>query len=337
LVRFSALEVSVRLYLAGGEAWYDTLLHLGVKNILFSYYYFREMYSKDGFRAQRMLSFLAAAQKKGYSFMLDSGAYTYQAKAAQPGNTLPEPASYFHEYKTFLEQHGHLFDIIVEFDIDHSGVTHRNGQPVVVQDVDRWTNELLVMPTIGPRIMPVYHAHRGEKWLLDWLAATESPFVGISSSTGTNVGVTQAAIAKCHLWGKFVHGFAQTRIKTELKFTDWDSVDSTTWLRADKYGGTCIFRNDKFIVLDHKHKADRAKYRDYWEAIGLDFSLVMKDDLETMRKATIIAWRELANFLERQGAVKRKGRLPYLLEAMASGLLQPGDEHPKLKLLGSSQ
>lgn len=320
----------MNLFLAGGEQWSDTLLQLGVPNILFSYFYFRQKLAKDGAAGFLQLKKLRAAKKLGYRFMLDSGAFTYQMKADQVGRSLPNPEGYHREYLDFLLDYGDIFDVICELDIDGVVNDPKTGQPITVQQVDEWTNDLLEHESLRKKIMPVYHEHRGLAWFDDWCADVQSPLMGISSEFGVNVGSTQALIARAHRWGKYVHGFAQTRIKTDLKWTTWDSVDSTTWLRADQYGGTMIWRNNQLIVLDHKHKADRGKYRQWFEGWGLDFNKVMADDLETMRHATIITWREMAKFFS------KKGKLPYLYEAMIIEGKNP-TVHPKLKELKESQ
>jgi hypothetical protein len=298
---------------------------MGVKNQLLSYYYFRQALRsrKEGesVKARQMLARMRLAKGKGYSFMLDSGAFTYQMKSNQGGSGLPPAQTYFEEYYAFVAEYHDLFDIIVEFDVD--GLKAADGKTISLDWVDDHTNRLLDLPGAGPKIMPVFHRVRGQKWIQDWLVEMGSPYIGLSSgSVADDLGWTMKTIALCHRFGKFVHGFGQTRIKTDIKHTRFDSVDSTTWLRADKYGGTCIFMNGKFIVLDHLHKADRAKYKTYWESWGLDFGKVKKDDLETMRMGTIIAWRELALYME-----SKQKEVPYLYKAMISGNW-PLAEHP---------
>lgn len=304
----------MRLALAGGEAWFDTLVHLGVPNILFSYYYFRsKLYGgKDSSSGLQLLRKMRAAKKKGYFFILDSGAFTYQQKLALPGARLPSPHPYFAEYKDFLIEYADVFDIVLELDVDGYVNDPKTGKLLDTEQTNEWINELLDVPHLAVKVMPVFHAHRGQMWLDDWLADPRSPYIALSSMMAAGVGPSQVAIAKSHRWGKFVHGLAQTKIKTDLKWTAWDSVDSSTWLRADQFGGTMIWRNNKLIVLDHKHKADRAKFKDWFESWGLDFDKVMRDDLETMRYATIITWREMALYFG------RRGKPPYLYDAMVN-------------------
>ena len=311
------------LHFAGGEAWSNLLLDMGVKYQLMSYFYFRTKFAGRGRGALDLLARMRRAQQKGYKFMLDSGAFTYQA--TRDKSRLPPPKAYFREFKRFVQEYGDLFHIICEFDVDET-VMDENGKLVEVEQVDEWTNELIqIDASLCDRIMPVYHAHRGEKWLDDWLLDTSSPLIGYGSS---NQGSGEAAawISKVHRFGKFCHGLAQTRVRTDMKYTPFDSVDSTTWLRADKYGGTCIFDGGRFIVLDHLHKADRRIYRSYFEKWGLDWKLIEKDDLHELRLSTIIAWRELANHLEAEWYTRTGGKHPYLYQAALDGVAF--QEHP---------
>ena len=311
----------MKLYFAGGEAWSNLLLDMGVKYQLFSYFYFRTSLRSNGSKARQLLARLRRAKEAGYGFMLDSGAFTYQVKQGS-NQQLPPPRAYFEEYKSFISKFGDLFDVIADLDI--AGVKDPETDRIIdIGKVDDWTNELLT--EFGWKIMPVWHASYGSKWLRDWLLDTGSPYVGFASDAQ---GAGQF-ISAAHRFGKAVHGFGQTRIKTDLKYTPFDSVDSTTWLRADKFGGTCIFRNGKWIVLDHLHKADRRLYRDYFESWGLDFKKIMEDDLHELRLSTIIAWRELANHFERQTYVRTSGKQPYLLEMALKGTLPK--THPLIK------
>jgi hypothetical protein len=323
----------MRLYFAGGEAWADLLLDMGVKNILFSFFYFRGMLRSDSGKARTLLARMRLAQSKGYSFFLDSGAFTYQERARLQVGSVPPPERYWEEYKRFVFDYGDIFDQIAELDIDFYGVKDSDGNTVDTRRVDDWTNELLSEPGIQYRVVPCYHLHRGEKWLKDWLIDTRSPLIALGSAAAitSSGGGAASIIHLCHRFGKAVHGFAQTQIKTTLKLTPYDSVDSTTWLRADKYGGTCIFINDQFIVLDHLHKADRAKYRTYFESLGLDFKKVMEDDLETMRLATISAWRDLALSYERKFHFLG-GKPPYLVQLLKEHGRLPG-VHPMVTKL----
>jgi hypothetical protein len=315
------------IYLAGAESWCDTLLDMGVKNQLYSFYYWRTaLHSRGGQKALAQLSRMRRAKKKGYSFFLDSGAFTFQANSSQGKGNMPAPKAYFRDYIDFLAEYHDLFDIVAEFDVDNWAIDPLTEKPVTTDQANEWILEMLDMEGLGPKVMPVYHQHRGQLWLRDWMETTASPYIGRASSDVQGSG---AAIAMAHRYGKHIHGFGQTRIKTDLKYLNFDSVDSITWLRADKFGGSMIYRNGTMIILDHLHKADRRIYADWYESWGLDFKLILKDDLHENRKATIISWREMSNAFERTAALRGGGRVkrPYLLDMHLKGKPIP-EVHP---------
>jgi hypothetical protein len=148
--------------------------------------------------------------------------------------------------------------------------------------------------------------------------------MGIGSE---DVDVVVETINYGHYAGKYIHGFGQTQVKTLLTKTNYDSVDSTTWLNGDKFGTTYIFENGKFITYDLDHKLDRLKHEDYYKKWGLDFNKVKEDDLATMRMASIIAWRELALEFYRKWLARTDGGKYPLLYTMHLENRVP-TEHP---------
>lgn len=330
----------MQIFLAGADAWADLLMDMGVRNQLMSFYYFRTALRSSGHKALSILARMKRAHDKGYRFMLDSGAFTYQLKAKK--QPMPPPRAYYDEYLEFIYKYHHLFDIIAEFDIDGTVMVDRAGNTVTfdpqhpdealknggnwveTHDVDVWTNILLNEKSVRSKILPVYHPTRKIGWLEDWLLDTRSPLVGFGSDSENAAPI----IALCHRWGKWVHGFGQTRIKTDIKYTHFDSVDSSTWLRSDKYGGTMIFQSDQLIVIDNLHKDRRRSYKNYYERWGLDFNKIIKDDLQENRLATIVCWRELSNSFERKAVIRNKGRYPFLWEMHRDGKVPL--EHPLL-------
>lgn len=311
----------MHLYLAGAETWGNLLMDMGVKNSLFSYFYLRTQMERNGpgAKLRALFSRMERAKKKGYRFFLDSGAFTYQVNKKQQKS----PKLYFEEFRDFVFEYHYLFDIIAEFDVE--GCKDGHGGTIPLTQVDEWTDSMLEVSELRRKIMPVYHDARGHKWLSAWLADTRSPLVGYGSDVGAQFA--GPVISDAHRWGKWIHGFGQTGVNTTLRYTAFDSVDSSTWLRGDKYGGTCIYTQSKLIVLDHQHKGDRARYKWYFDQWGLDWKKLAADDLHEVRKSTIIAWRELANALENSATV-RGHKHPYLYRLADAG--KTPAEHPML-------
>lgn len=344
-----------------------------------------------------MLDQMKAAKAMGYFFILDSGAYTYQAKQSSElkerleeaglkksdvdtlgvdkvmetlsklglstaSAVLPEPRKYFEEYRAFCTQYGHLFDIMVELDIE--GCLDGKGGYLTQSTIDSWTDELLQGPH-AQKIMPVYHPQRGLTWLRDWLMDTSSPYVGFGSDPA-QADAASGLIARIHKAGKWVHGFGQAGLKSTLKRRPFDSVDASTWLRADKYGGSFLIRQSateemlSITVLTHKEKgADplyavkgkikqirmaqgvpeeeagkglevlpatggkRRMFDAFYRKHGLDPKAIYKDDLDANRRATLIAWREICKHYE-----SMPWQPPYLWQWTQDGVCPL--EHPIL-------
>lgn len=313
----------MRLYLAGGEVWSPLLIQMGVRNQLLSFYYFREKlldYRRGGMEeVLKLLALLRRAQAEGYRFMLDSGAFTYRQSLRRGVKGLPPADVYFRQYADFLLEHGDLFDVFVELDIEGHGV-NENGTTVDIQQTTDWSYELMDLPEIGWRTMQIYHTSRGVSWLRRALANTLSPYLGIGSGM-INYGEVAATIALARRWGKATHGFGMTKVNTDMRFhKDFFSVDSSTWLRSDKYGGTTIYDCGKFIVFDSSRKRERVRFHNWYKKWGIDFDKILADDLNENRVASITAWRELANDLERHW-LQRSGKYPYLYDAAIKGRL----------------
>lgn len=312
----------MKLLLAGGEAWWDTFRKYGIRYILFSYHYLR---TQRDFR--QMTAWMRECKEKGhphgpYFFMLDSGAFTFQINKRP--EELQEPLdAYADEFINFLanDECTDLFDVVAELDVyaDKPGV---EGW----ERVHEWRDRLY--ETVGDRLMPVLHdVHEESYW--QELLNLGLPYVGISSNIGTSGSVgtvsrMQRLTAQAHRKGVKVHAFGMTRLQTDMKYLrNLDTVDSTTWLRADKYGGTFIFHRGYLRILNHLQKEQRAFYRGYFRRIGLNPDKILgthmehdancpgpnsltpdceacRDQLHELRASSLIAWREMALRFDRE-------------------------------------
>ena len=303
------------IYLAGGEVETLTraLLDNGVKNILYSFYYIHQM------KKERFIARMQAAYPD-VSWFLDSGAFTYAVfSKADPGRLMP-----VHEYKrlyfNYIDEFGFPYDRITELDIEFE-------LPVCTMElIDGWREEMLTRwPDLN--ITPVWHSWRTwERWT-HYCRDKRIKTLAIGRSSG-DAGMHRRLLMEARRWGKPVHGFAMTRINSELKLVPMDSVDSTSWVMGQKYGTTYIFRANKFIVLakDNGGKAKRRLYKGYYKAIGCDPDLIMADDVAEVRKSNIIAWRNLSARFEEMR--KRMGQSIH--EGWPVGFV-PGDPVPEAR------
>ena len=318
------------MHLAGAENWHDHLLEHQCPYQLYSFFYMRSAALKHTPKMTRMFNDLRQARKLGYRFILDSGAFTFQQaamKVKEGGEKLPGPEEYFEQYVQFLNDTWDIWHIIIEFDVD--GFQEPGGRLWTKDDVDERTDSLLDDPRFGTKIMPVYHTSRGEQWLTDWLSDLRSPYVAYASG---NQGSAEKVIGLSHTYGKWIHGLAQASVNTDLRYQTWDSVDSSTWITAEKYGRTMLFHNGKLIILDKDHKAERANYREWYKARGLDLKKILADDLHENRLAATYSWREISAHLAAAAKARTKGKAPYLAQYLFDSGKMPS-YHPYLRHL----
>lgn len=292
-----------RIYLAGAESGplSDELEENDVKHILYSYFWISK---KDHERT--MVERIKRGREIGIRYLLDSGAFTYQ-DAATASEQMP-----FHVYRAryakFVQTYGELFEACAELDVecaDIPGVGY-----VDVEQVAGWREEMIEK---APRasIMPVWHF--GTRTREEWDSYCDHPhisYIGVGSTHAgaefNQVGVFSALIARAHKNGKRVHGMAATKIKTQLLQLKYDSVDSASWLSAQKFGTTFIFKGGQWIVLDKTQKHRRRAFRMHFKKVGVDYEALEADKAKELRHAAIIAWRDLGEHLMRKRAAMHK-------------------------------
>lgn len=275
------------IFLAGGEIEKLTrsLLDNGIKHLLYSYYYILR-FSKEGF-VDRMKQ-----EYPDVKWFLDSGAFTYATVVAAGGNRkLPPPERYKDLYIDYVRDFGRGFYRIAELDVD--GVLTKDGTQLVEYPVVcDWLEELLQTFPDYP-VMPTYHGWRPRE---DWTRYCEDPRVRcLAIGRGTKgLGRQRMLVMEAQKWKKPVHGFAMTKFQSTLKMVPYDSVDSSSWVMGQKYGLTYIFMANRWKVLTGDQKRLRRRYYNYFKSIGVDPELIIKDDLNELRKANVIAWRNLS-------------------------------------------
>lgn len=298
------------IFLAGSEIekLSRALLENGVRWILFSYYYV------VAFNKAEWINRIQE-EYPHVKWFLDSGAFTY-ASQAKTGKKLPPPRKYVKQYMDYIQDTGHRWCRIAEADLDEI-----NGMDISREEVEGWLEEMLVRFPDYP-IMPTWHHWRGRSKWTEYCQDPRVKVLAIGSGGGTPVGVQRKMVLEAREARKPVHGFAMTKVNTVLKWVPYDSVDSTSVWMGQKYGSLPIFTNNKWKVLDGDHKNDRRQYRKYFTNIGCDYRLIEKDDLTEVRKASVIAWRNLA---ERFHLLKMRRDSYYKMGAFGVGTEDVGE------------
>lgn len=293
------------IFFAGAES--DTLMKAlmenGVKRVLCSYWYIQAGRRRAAVRRWH-------ESRSDVEFFLDSGAYTFWQKSLRPEEIVPDWRKYKKLYFAYVDQTWGHWCRIAELDLDRTF-------PGITDDIiTEWREEMLERWPEAP-ITVVWHKNRGMKAWEEYCADPRIRHLAIGSSNAQSPGAIMRMCWQAHQAGKLVHGFGITRVNGPVLLTNYDSVDSSSWMSAQKYGVTFIFDGNRFQYLarsGYRAKGARNLFRRYFRAIGCDPALIEADNLKEVRKSSIIAWRLLSNRLEYLRKIQRRTLYQHELE-----------------------
>lgn len=203
---------------------------------LSSYYYCRpESNAKPiGFRHREKLN----------DFILDSGAYTFmEAVSTDPTNTDFE--QYARDYAHFVKENG--VQNYVELDIDSVVGLHRVRE---LRDI--------IESITGRNPIPVWHKSRGKESFIKVAKKYDHISIGgiVSGEfTKDEYKYFNWFVDKAHEHGAKIHGLGFT--PSNIGEYGFDSVDSTSWLSAQKFGTVHQFTGSGLKQID---RPGRSKY-----------------------------------------------------------------------------
>jgi len=241
----------VKFFFAGAEnkTHAPILLKLKMPYLLMSYYNIRN--KKD------IVEYLGKFKKYGAEIMLDSGAHTLQK-----GKNKINYEGFVNGYIKFLRKYGEFFTAFVELDIDNI---------VGLAKVEEWTKK--ITEKVGRQPIVVWHKERG--WEYWKKMCREYDYVGFSGFvSGTGQGEVPHKFvplflkeAKKH--NTKVHGFGYTKPALVKRFHFY-SVDSSSWLIGCRWGGVCVFTNNKLTMYSKQNFFK--KYKKYNNLNSLDIN-----------------------------------------------------------------
>jgi len=290
-----------RYYFAGGDSKpaFRCMIDCGVKNILFSFFYIQRKRQKDFDELMEKLAELR--EEGGYSFILDSGGFTYKdvsgrtfqtvrsSSEATKGHKL-DPYEYLEEYTKYLVEYGHLFDVVAEFDPVESF-----GSYSIVDENREKMLSIFEEHKVEVNLMPIWA--ESERPISQWEEWANDPRYKHLGLICDDIRLATRFVNLAHQHGKKVHGFAQTNI-LDLKRAKFDTVDSTGWISGQKYGEVFIFQSGKWTRLNATQKSKRKLYKNYFKSIGVDWNLINKDDPNELLRAACISWKRLFDHFE---------------------------------------
>lgn len=278
------------LVLAGAEngTLARVLISEGITHLLFSYFWLSNMH-REGWIVR------LKEQHPELTLYLDSGAYTYSQKIADDDKgKLPPPKIFFRQYKNYLEEFGHLWDRVMEFDVD----SRNNEIGVSVDQAEVWLNELLdQFPELN--ITPVYHSWRGAEVWQEYVDDPRVRCLAIGRDPPAD-GLMRAYVDKAHQAGKPVHGLAYTKYNTGLKYIPFDTVDSSSWISGQRYGNFYVYKNGQILTMTKANRLDSRirSYRNYIAARGCDPDKVIRGDQRETLLCNIRTWKLVSKRLE---------------------------------------
>lgn len=269
------------IFLAGGEveALTRSLMANDVKFVLYSFFYI-EAFNKAHFIDQMQQEY------PDVKWFLDSGAFTYSAQS-KTMKRLPTPQKYVEDYFSYLRDYGSKWSRIAEPDLEETDCG------VDLAQVREWREQMLTEFPEMP-ITPVWHGWRGEEEWQEYLDDPRIQHLAIGRCSGP-MNIQRRLVMNAIAKGKTVHGFGCTKVSTFLKVVPFTSVDSTSVWMGQKYGILYVFHHNRWIMVHgDRKKEDRRPYWNYLKSIGCDPQKVLDDDVHEVRKANVIAWRNLA-------------------------------------------
>jgi hypothetical protein len=253
-------------------------LEMNMNEVLVSYHYIRkrkQVYDEE---------FLPLMKEKDGLFMTDSGAFSLLMGKTKDEYYTPEFwTPYLEEYVQWLWDHkDHIYNA-ANLDLDIY---------VGRDQVDKWNDEYF--KPLEEFMNVIYVTHK------DWKREYGDPtglkrfkeYLKIHNYVGVNAAMKDqsaqiAALSRAAK--KRVHGFAWTSIPL-LRSHPVTTVDSSTWLGAQKFGSTYIYDGKNLRTFDFKNKFRRKKKKFEAIARGLDWSKIEGDEDTEMARFNLMGW-----------------------------------------------
>lgn len=229
----------MKIYLAGTNGLKKEILKGCVEpskfNVLESYYSIQEW----------QLSFIP----KFKNFLLDSGAFTFRQAFINKRKNDIDWEQYTREYGLFVKKYDikQFFEMDIDNIIDYSYV--KKLRHILENNAER-------------KCIPVWHVNRGKDDFIE--TCNNYPYIAIGGLVGKNVTYSQLHkifpwfINTAHNCHCKIHGLGFTSV-TKLPLYHFDSVDSTTWLNAGRFGELHQFCDGK--IIRHGSVNKFGKYR----------------------------------------------------------------------------
>jgi hypothetical protein len=229
-----------------------------------------------------------------FKIMIDSGGFTINNNASEW--PLERCIQFRDEYIAWLIRNKESINIAAELDLT---------AVLTKEQLEDWRENYFLKLTKDHGISICYIWHNGEKQS-DWIALCKKyDYVGLA---GAQKWDTAKLSSYCRIARKYkakVHAFGFTRPEPLVKMRPY-SADSTAWINAMKYGTTFILDKNNFRVYDLHNKDIRNRYKRKYQKMGIDWSLIKKDDSNETTKASIMEWVLLEKWINKRIAILKE-------------------------------
>lgn len=216
--------------------------------------------------------------------------------------TVAEVRDHFAAYHRYLHEHADSWDFILDCDVDGINLLRSDGVTVPGAQVTEGLREML-WRDFGDKLIPVWHQNNpppAEKPDVRWRRlVADFPYLGIGSDVSPTESKIRDRIFEAHEAGKIVHGLGTSKVDI-LSLMPYDTVDSSTWLSAARFGqfaGKGYWKQDRKSFIGGNELSRATKFEDYVRSLGED-PADLRADHETPAKYIV----SIALFQERQNA-----------------------------------
>ncbi len=298
--------MAVRCFFSGveGQQHYDACINAGARHLLTSFLYLQKKGDMDIVKNRKK-------KHPNIHWLIDSGAHTFQSEYGKYESwSRQDFENYVKSYADWLLKYRHYIFGAVELDIGYTlnmvlgtrtsdTTSNSTVGPAIVAE---WQKKyFLPLVEKGVDICFVWHANNEERptaedmqhW--EWMCQ-QFPYCGLPGELSKHPDFNKY-MSVARRYSTKVHGFAATK-QTDFRDWPWYSIDSITWKTCEMYG-TLIDWDSRRQVLSFQEKPERFRYREKFEALGLDADGIINDtNYKEVTKYALTQMRAMEEFYE---------------------------------------
>ena len=261
------------LCLAGLEAreFANVFIEMNVKSVLASFFYLRRKFK----RTKDYIKELKEQYENFDYIFMDSGGFSLndQKIRGKMKMSLKDYIKYYKDFALEMQEHVTVFGAIDCIDDKYT--------------YEDYAEHLYDFKNAGIHIAPTIFINTDWKFIKKYKITENFDIVGLSGARFSFQKLLMQYI-KLRRTGVKIHGFAATKVEhfTKIKFF---SVDSISWLSAQRHGLTFEFRNGKMRTHSPYMKNEYRRYLSgiYGNEYNIDRNAIMQESELRKRKQSV--------------------------------------------------